>query len=780
MRQKVLFSSVAVLAIAWGAPVYAQAADADTTGFGDDDIIVTAQRRSERLENVPMSITAVSAERIQSVGATSLRDLSGVVPGFQLAASGVFVQPALRGVSSTVSGYFESNVGVYVDGLYQSAPLILNVDLPNVASVEVLKGPQGTLYGRNATGGVVLLNTLDPTDTLQGKAEITYARFNDRRANGYISGPIADRVSVSLAGSIRRSDGDLKLASRTTPGATDGNAAPLAQNSVRAKVKFDVSSNFTAQLWVGNTYLSDTRTNLYTPDQNVSQAILTNASYVLGTVPGGRGTYAANPKNEGSSKQTEVGLKLELTTGIGTLQSITGYADTKSTVLVDFDGTFSPGVYVEQIVDNYTFQQTLDYNIDAIEGLNLNIGGMYVDGVLRGASDTFIGGANTATNPGTAPLSLTDPTAYVLLVDQSWRTHRKAWAGYVDATLNVSDRIFINIGGRYSRESLTGEGAQASFLASLVRNPISVSTTFKKFTPRASIRYEFDPRSSIYVSYSQGFRGGNYNNATPPCVNVNPTSTCYQPAEQEEITAYEAGFKISRPGFRFDLAGFYYDYTNLQITSLNAGPPVSTVLANAPKAKIYGMEANVMFQPVDNLTVTAGATWLHARYGDGFLLAGAWGVNPSQPGLNTNADVLRTYTNVSQVQDLSGLMMTRAPNFSGNLGMTYRVPQDEGGWDFSANARFTSSYVPSNPHVWGNAPGVPLNRQREQRFLQSGYTIVNASVTWTHPGGNYYARAWANNLTDKQFILNQNNSTFGTYTQISEPRTFGGTIGFKF
>lgn len=736
------------------------------------EVVVTAERRAERLVDVPMSISTVSNRQIQSAGVTSVRDLAMIVPGFQLAASGIFPQPTIRGVSASVANFFDNNVAVYVDGLYQAAPMLLNIDMPNVANVEVLKGPQGTLYGRNATGGAVLLNTLDPTGTLEAKAELTYASYNDKRASAYVSGPLGDRVSVSIAGNIRHGDGYYKLASRTVPGATAGDAAPIRQEAIRGKIKFAPSEGFTATLIASRVYVSDTRTNVYTPIENVLPSLKSNAAYA--TTPTRPGVYAMDPRNVGAAAQTEVALKMELRTGIGTIHSITGYADTVSHGRLDFDGTYAPGTFVaNDPIKNKTFQQSLDYNIDAIDHLQLLVGFQYVDGILDGFGQTFGG---SVTNPGSTPLSLSND--YALLQTAYWRDHRSAKAGYIDATWNPASHLYLNVGGRYSSERLNAARRTDSTLASLQRNALSTGATFEKFTPRASIRYEFSPRTSLYASYQQGFRGGNYNNTTPACVNTT-NGACYTPALQEVVDSYEVGVKIARSKFHFEAAGFYSDYRDLQIANIKQVNGVVLIdLTNAPKVKIYGVDASLSAQPVQNLTVTLGGTWLHARYGDGFSFPGT-GVNPAVIGLNSNADPLRTFGNQSQTQDLSGLMMTRSPNFSGNFAMEYHVPQGSGGWDFSTSMRFTTKYIPNNPSVWGKAAGVPVARQSEQRFVQNGYAQINASITYTTPDGHYYFRFWGTNLTGKQYLLNANNSTYGTYTAWSDPRSVGGTIGFR-
>jgi iron complex outermembrane receptor protein len=401
-----------------------------------------------------------------------------------------------------------------------------------------------------------------------------------------------------------------------------------------------------------------------------------------------------------------------------------------------------------------------------------------------------------ATSNGQTPGTLAD---YTLLSNSAFDQKKDAWALYADMTFHATEKLSINVGGRYSSEKqkifaqISGPAAFAAF--GLFRDPQNVQDTFKKFTPRVSIRYEVAPRTNVYATYSQGFRSGAYNSQAPICVNASFTGTkcTYEPAKQETINSYEIGFKTAGRNFHFDAAGFYYDYKNLQVASTFAqsGFPV-TVILNAPKAKIYGAEASFDWTPIENLTIRGSGTWLHARYGDNFLFSGT-GVNPAQTGINPNSDPLKSAINcsfpnltataqcpVTGQQNLSGLMMSRAPNFSGNIGMDYLVPMGDGGIRFAGNVKYTTKYVPTNPSVWGNIAGVPVDRQSEQRFVQGAYALVNASVTWTDPSNHYYVRAWGTNITNHKYRLHYSGTGTGTYSPMAEPAIYGGTIGVKF
>ena len=188
------------------------------------------------------------------------------------------------------------------------------MDLPNVQNIQVLKGPQGTLYGRNATGGAILIDTIDPGASWEGNVEATYGRFEDMRFRGYVAGPVTDRVGLSVAGTYRETDGYYNVASRTTPGEFDGHGLPLKQESIRAKLKFDVTDTFRAALGYNYMRASDPRGVFFTSTENVS----TPYTGANATRPRGLGEVAGDAF-ELDLKQHEGSLKLELDTGIGTL-----------------------------------------------------------------------------------------------------------------------------------------------------------------------------------------------------------------------------------------------------------------------------------------------------------------------------------------------------------------------------------------------------------------------------------------------------------------------------
>lgn len=809
LRVGLLGGSASVLL--WSSFAYAQTPEEPAV---TNDIVVTAQRRAEALEDVPMTVAVISQETLSNVGVNTVRELANVTSGVLINNSGAFPQPAIRGITTINAGIYENNVSVFVDGLYQVAPQVLTMELPNVDNVQILKGPQGTLYGRNSTGGAILLDTIDPGPEWTGNVEATYGRFDDKRGRAFVAGPLAEGIGFSIAGTMRRTDGYYKRASRTTPGQFDGRFLGLRQESIRSKLKFDLSDTFTATAAYSYGHSSDPRGVIFTATENV------NTPYT--------GANATRPRELGEAagdlfigdlKQHEASLKLELDTGLGKLQSITGYTRNQTDSAYDADGTYAAGGYSRTIIRDRIWQQSLDFTVEGIDNLDLIVGGNYYN-ISTDYDPAF---ANAAYNvpagsaPGT-PLSAYRKSQEIYF----WR-HKEAWATFFDATFHATDRLSINIGGRYSEETQDvaaqknvyctatagcAVGATTVPLGGITATPYTRASSaqgskYGKFTPRASIRYEIAPRTNIYASYSKGFRAGEWNSVPPSDTNL-PQWKQFGQVGQESVDAFEVGFKSARGRFRFDVAAFYYDYKDIQLsTTVFAGPVSLVSLQSMPRAKIKGIEGNFDFEVIDNLTIRGGATYLHARYGDGAVFVGT-SINPAGVGYNTNADPLKVFPNAGQTaMDISGMQMSRAPNFSAFLGLDYKVETGAGSLRFAANVKYTDSYVVTNPSIWGGEPlaaynarkaldpnatpnnnaqlaGTPYaDRSNEQRARQGRFALINASMTWTDSSDHIYARIWGNNLTDVVYRTHYNPST-STYAPIAEPRTFGATIGYKF
>lgn len=746
-RDRIL-SGAAFAVLAWAGGAQAQQAQ-DPEVSQVDEIIVTAQRRSQRLEDIPMAVTALTTEALENADVVNLHEIGRIAPGVQMNFGGLSSQPSIRGVSSLTNGTGnENNVAVYVDGFYVPDTTSINSDLANLESIQVLKGPQGTLYGRNATGGAILINTLAPSDTFTGKIEGTLGRFDERRLSGYISGPISEQVRFSAAGAVRESDGHIRLTDPTDVTRTDGDAAPVEQRSLRTKLEVDLSENLQATLGYNYAFASDATGVLFTP-----------LNYIPAFLPGGNlranrlGTASYNYGSEVSTETSEGTLKLRLTTPIGVFTSYTSQARRAHELDYDFDGTYADLTYSEAPARQKTFQQAVDLVVNAGDRLDLVVGALYFKDRIRQVA----GVGQVTYGPGLVPQA---------------RVYRpletEAYAVYADATYQLTDRLSIGAGARYSYDKKGVAQYNTDGVGNITLAPFEREADFDSVTPRASIRYELAPRSNVYAAYSRGYRSGSFNSA------VAPSAALTLPIEPEEISAYEIGYKTVQPGFRFETAAFYYDYTNLNVSltipnPLCAGQPVCspvTVVGNAPEATIYGLDGQITLSPIENLNLSLGASWLHARYGD----------FPNAIGTGINAT--GTLNVSGQTQDWSGKQMSRAPNFSGNVSVDYSLGLAGGQLKLAANLSYSTGYAISNPSLFG--PLAPAALQGQQRFRQGETTLVNADITWTDPSDRYWIGVYGKNLTDERYRQTYNGANFGDYSAMAQPTTYGVRLGARF
>lgn len=717
-------------------PAFAQTS---AEGGYSNDIIVTAQRRAERLENVPVAITAVSGDTLERTGVRQLGNIGQIAAGVQVNRGGSFTQPAIRGVSTLTLGYgFENNVAVYIDGFYQPDAVSINGDLVNLSNIQILKGPQGTLYGRNATGGAIVIETLAPSDVFTANGEISYGRFDDRRAKAYVSGPITEGVNFSVAGFYRHSDSYIKD--------VEGfHTTPIRNATVRSKLEIKPTDNLTVTLGYNRVFTDDSRGLAYT---YIAHHVYAGVTPKPANKPG---TTSLNGRPDASVRMDEFTGKLVWNTDIGTLSSYTSYAHRHSHSIFDIDGTkLQPSFSYADGLKQDTFQQSLDYAIDAIDGLDLVVGASYYQ-------DRF---NNRGARRYAGTIFPAAPDEY-----QNIRLATDAMAVYVDATLHVTDKLFLTGGARYADEhrSFQYETIAGYPGAVILPSRSPVSANFNSVTPRAVLRYEIADRTNVYISYTKGFRSGVFNPAVVP----NPVEAGI-PVKPEKITSYEVGFKTASSKLRFDAAAYYYDYKDLQVAVTATAPP-RQILFNAPKAEIYGAEAQMNYTPIDDLQLRAGVAYVHARYKDFVDDAGnplAFGTGLTGSGFNT-----------TQRQDWSNQQMARAPTWTMNAGVDYTTELAGGRLNGTVNASYTSSYVITNASLYGPVSPISPNKQR---YRQGAYGVVNVALNWTDASQHYTVGVYADNVTNTRYALIYSGSALGDYKQYADPVTYGVRLGFKY
>jgi iron complex outermembrane receptor protein len=720
----------------WTLPASAQT----TPGTAQiEEVVVTAQRREQRNIEVPVSIVSQSAAELERANITNTMNLGAVVPGLMLTRLGAPAAPSIRGVSTKVaSPGADANVSIYVDGFYQSNAIALNRSLLDVASVEALRGPQGTLFGRNSTGGAILINSKKPSHTPEFTASASVEGNDGQKYVAYASTGLTDTLAVSLSASYTRSDGWLR---NRAPG-RDFPTAPQRSNYLRARA-------------------------LFTPTPQLS----IDASYEHGFMQDGTGTvlnYTAHPIAPGvfpllHSDHTETSLSSPNTVkdlwsagyltaaydlGFAVLKSLTQVRKDRSPWYFDLDGSPLPTVQITVVAPEKLWTQEV----------NLTSSG---DGPFQWIAGAFY---------------FHDNSAYrVFSSNTAYGTQTRAWAGYADGTLRLADRLFLTAGVRYSEErkhcliALTG-GASGPLSSCLGGNPIHREHAT---TPRANIRYQIQDNTSVYVSYSRGFKSGGFNDGT--------AAVPYKP---EKLTDFEAGLKTDQGRYRFELSAFHYDYRDLQFVYACAviSPPICPVAAgtkvfNAAKVTSYGGEAAATWIASDRIRFNGGVAYLHSRY-DSFLNAAASAprtATDTPPCTNPNPILC---PNVAGAQDWSGQTPIRSPKWSGNVGVSMNLPTQVGKFSLDGNVSYVDDYQSDTDSL----PCITTNcgRGLKPRLVIPAHTLVDLTLSWRPNNQHLEAALYARNLFDKSYILRADASTLGDYATGGEPRVVGVRVRYTY
>ena len=615
------------------APVSALAQAAAEPVGAVEEVVVTAQRRAQRLEDVPLSVASFTPQRLEAAGVQSVTDLARVTPGVRFDQTSVFVQPTIRGVGSTVTAAgTESNVSVYLDGFYLPAPLGNAFDLANITQLQVLKGPQGTLFGRNATGGAILITTSDPTFTPSGMVRVSYGSYNDRKVQGVVSGPITSHLAANLSVYARKADGYVD--NIFTGSDKDGRIVNL---SLRGKLLLQASDDAKLVL-----------TLEHSDSNNAAGAIqiAVNGDSRGATVPGtiiGRefGKSAQNFPPLNRTIANAAYLRGEFKFSGVTLNSYTGYRAERAYERADLDGSSAPifAAEWEQPLTTFTQEFTLAGSSERLDWL---AGAYYFH--------------STAKLPFFRVASFGGPFASTI----TSQVESDSYAVFADATYRLADPLFLTVGGRYSTER-----KDFTFQAASRPPEVTVNKRWDSFTPRVALRYEIAPDTNVYASWSKGFKSGAYNAGSTQRTPVNP----------EKITAYEVGFKTAQADWRLDASVYYYDYKDLQFTSYDFTQGTSQ-LRNAAAAENYGGDVQGTWSATERLTLNAGVAYTHAEYTS---FPGALGYVKNPLGGWSTTPV-----------DASGKRAIRTPRWTANLGFSYTQPLSVGELVLGGNYAYSS------------------------------------------------------------------------------------------
>jgi iron complex outermembrane receptor protein len=686
-----------------------------------DELVVTARRREERVQDAPASVTSLSADSLARRGIDSPTELGQVTPGLNIVASGAFSQPVVRGVSSTnVLVGDEANVSIYVDGVYMSQMSSNFFKFNNVARVEVLKGPQGTLFGRNATGGAITVITKTPSFEPTGDFAFGVGSFQSTDASAYYSTGLTDTVAVDIAMLYHNDEGYVHDLIR------GGNVGYEEFFGMRGKLLWKPTDAATITVSADGAK-SDNVTTLSSAalDGNTRGRVLNPAT----PLPTGPYQYLLTTRPMDRVTQGGASLRGEFDLGPVNLMTLTAYRKDKIKPITDTDGSLVDISRSNSRSPSDTYSQEIQ--------LSSQPGGrlQWVAGVY--------GFKNTTSYD---PL-ISYPSGAIVLSE----VRTKAYAAFGEGTYNLTDQLSATVGLRYSYEykrnfgSLSG-GPRRDFHAS-----------WDDWTPRVVVKYEIPETLNLYASYSKGFKSGQFNSASLSGVSVDP----------EHIAAYEVGAKTLMPGnWRASVAAYRYDYKDIQISSRVAGSTVAQ-LNNAAAAVLKGAELNIDGKVDPHITVGLGVSYIdgkYTRFPNANVTIPATTVNPTPATTCVEGTGPRIGGNRQLICDVSGNAIIRTPKWTLNASVRYEHELLDGQFDATANLFVSDKFY------WD-----PLNR-----IAQPHYTVLNGQVAWRAPGGRYRFVIWGENLTDQLYELVVSTSANADWVNYAKPRSGGVRVEYSF
>jgi iron complex outermembrane recepter protein len=754
-----------------------------------EDIVVTAQRRSENLSRVPLSVTAFTGAALASTGVTDPTQLTRVVPGLTFAKSGSNTPIyTLRGVGfNTRNISSTSPVGIYVNEVAYAYPYMSGGPLFDIDQIEVLKGPQGTLYGRNTTGGLINFITSRGTDTFKAGVTATIGNYQTYNLEGYVSGPLSDGITARLAAITENSDKGWQRS--VTRGDRLGEKERYA---ARLSLDFDRGGPLTAQ-FTGN-YWRDKS------DTQAAQAVALRADVPPFLPPTVGASILSNPNARDANWTPESAGVPPLTTNAefyglsGRLNfalndnlsiiSLTGYSHLVRDDSTDLDGTPFQFANFRQTSKLSSFSQELRL-AGTTGALRYTLGGYYAQDKVRDSELLFITDATTNNLLRFFALGIPQTTYTAAQISQSaarlfdssdQRSETKS--GFVNLDYTFSDQFRIIAGARYSADSLRFRGcsydADGNDLAlwnTLVNNFAGVPGTLQR---NACLTYRTDAQGRavalqdlvrqtlkqnnvsfrvsgnytpnadllLYASISRGYKNGAF-----PTIPAN-LDTQLAPAGQERLIAYEGGIKAKLFDRRviFNGAAFYYDYSNKQTLGRILDPVFTTLerLVNIPKSRVFGAELDISWRVTRELSLKAAGTFLNSkieRY-SGFDAAGV-------------------------PQNFQGKEFTFTPKTQLSLIASYDRPIST---DLGIETTLAANYQSrSFGDLENSAP-----------FRIDGYGLLNANIALYSLDNQWRVGVFAKNLTDKYYAT----TTFYLRDTISRyagmPRTYGLTVGYNF
>lgn len=683
-----------------------------------DEILVTAQRREESLQEVPISVVAFSPEALESSGVSSTAGLTQLVPSVQLIRTGPASVFFMRGVGNSSAGTGEEGANsFYVDGVYLPDLKQTVMKFNNIERIEVLKGPQGTLFGRNSSGGLINVITREPGDTFEAKVNAGFANHETYSSQAYVAGPLTDTLSADIALTV-----------------TDQNDG-WGHNEVTAE---DIQEGWdwgvrSKWVWRPSDVTKITLVGEYSHSAEnfaMSRRILPGTLGLFGNPPPAD-WHNTNTPDQQETRMELYGLNLtaEFKLDWATLTSVTATRDNKNHSVFDLDAGPLPQGHLTVHDRSQSFQEELRLASNSEGPLNWQTGLF----LMRTEVDLY-----PLTSTGTI-FSGNDNVVYSSLDTTSW-------AGFGELSYALDTGTTLTAGVRYTHDNLDFEGEQRriSDNVRLVLKEDSLNTG--ETTYRLAVRQDLTENINVYASYNRGFKSGTYPMTNP----------AQPPVDTQTIDAYEAGVKtmLFDDRLRLNLSAFHYDIDDYQVRSSLTVPPAppNTLLLNAAKVTVDGFELEFEAVPTDNLRLFGAASWLNSEFDD----------FPQAPfGTPRTAAPWGATTSVASA---AGYSTPMSPNFAGNIGATYTLFAGEAGdVDLSVLYSYNEGYY----------------FEPDNRLKQPSFNTVNASIAY-NPTPNWAVELWARNLTDETYYIQQSSASLGDVGVVAAPRTYGVTFKYNY
>ena len=742
LKTVLLGSAITIAPLMAFSSANAQTETAADEALDDNVIVVTATKRAQNIQDIPAAIAAVSGDALEQRGITDPSDLQFLTPSLQVGKSQGNTAFTIRGVGFNSVG--SPAVAVHVDGVFQPRPGMGDLAQIDVDRVEVLRGPQGTLYGRNANGGVINFLSNRPTDEWEGQFKARYASYDETYLEGIFNIPFGGSGGARFV--VAHNNQKEGFVKNVLGGPEIGNEG---FTTARLALDFDLSENLKVELTGSNVirdgaiYTSIGQTAPRTvgvrgaPFGDLA-AFGGNLYAALGAVWSGiPNTTTANDPSGSDRKAVNFSGVVDWDIGDFKLRSITGIQDFFEDHQSDFDGTNVTIYKGRNIRNSETFTQELNLS-GKLGPVDLIIGGFYLDEEY--SQDLSI------TQPNGNGSFL--PNAKLSFITPYYKT--KAVAAFTDVTVNLGENFRVSGGLRYSKDK-QNTFQDFRILANIRVAPTTVISPgiqcnaalpelkFSSTTPRVGIQFDASSNTTLYGNYSEGFKVGGYNT----------DGTCKDPYEPEEIKSFEGGIKntLMDGDLTLNATGFFYKYKNLQVQQI-IGTGVSII--NAPKAEIKGLELEANYKASKNFGIFTSLALLDAKYTQFVLPDGAVG-----PAL----------------VDVSGNRLSHAPKLSLNAGIDFTPEVDILGG--SINLRADGSYRSATFVREFNNPLFERN---------DPYFIANASLTWTNESEKFLVRGFVTNLFDDVYLTqSQWSAPIQTRTvSYNQPRQYGMEMQVKF